>query len=80
MRLRIVCVDVDHGRAANVGGPVMTFPKTFDMDAPEELKRWLDYGRQWHDRFIEHVEILPGTSEEPMAHQPTTWKMPKGLP
>ena len=59
--LRIICCDVNCGAAANVGGPVHTAFKTFDVDAPEVEAFLLEFVGKggYTERSVTGVEILP---------------------
>ena len=61
--LRIICVDSDHGAAANIGGPVDTKHKTFEVDCPADLAAFLDDERSYRVRFIEAVEFCSDRRE-----------------
>jgi hypothetical protein len=58
MTLRIICVEVDAGAAANVGGPVHIRRHTFDVPCTEALTNYLNAVNQWVDRSIEGVEVI----------------------
>lgn len=63
MSLRVVCVSVDFGLAANIGGPVQQHFKTFDIDCPDvlALEQWLsahDGTKDCISRSIVGVEIV----------------------
>jgi hypothetical protein len=63
--LRIICVAVEYGRAANVGGPPHTEHKTFEVDAPA-VEAWLREKGGWQDRSVVGIEVTP----EPAGLQP----------
>lgn len=58
--IRIIVTTVDAGRSANVGGPVVTEIKSFDLSAPA-LEAFVVAMRhdKYIDRFVSHVEFLP---------------------
>lgn len=57
--LRVICVSVDAGAAANVGGPVHIDHKTFDVPATPELVKWLEVNpRSYISRSIQGVELI----------------------
>lgn len=67
MKLRIVCVETEYGRAANIGGPVAVAYKTFDLDAPPELATWLSGAGKWLDRGIRGVEVFSSPDQVEVA-------------
>lgn len=55
--LRLIVQIVDIGDAANVGGPVQTRYRTFDVDLPEvEAELRTDY--KWATRSLVGAELL----------------------
>lgn len=66
--IRIVCVEVDAGAAACVGGPVHTRYRTFDVDVPA-LEAWLREPKQQKWTYVERnthgIELLD--AEQPEA-------------
>ena len=76
--IRIVIVTADHGAAANIGGPVESSVKTFDVEAPavEAHLREFEYAKDqtkrlkqqlWWNRSVAGIEVLPAPpkQEEP---------------
>lgn len=61
--IRILCVQADHSASANVGGPVVTTGKTFDINFPE-FEKWLAEKQQWIERSVVAVESLPQPDTE----------------
>jgi len=59
MKLRIICRVVSFGRAAAMGGSVEQTFRTFDLDCPEELAKFLSKSDRWNDYWIDGVEVLP---------------------
>ncbi len=64
--IRIVIQETDFGNAANIGGPVETRIKTFDVELPEVEKhlhaaeKAKEEKRQcWFSRQVIGVEVLP---------------------
>lgn len=58
--IRLLCIDVDTGDAANVGGPVITVGRTFDLENTA-VEEWLRSVPDWHKRQVVAVEIIKGT-------------------
>lgn len=60
--IRLICTEVDAGAAANVGGPVNVYHKTFDAELPE-LEAWLREPKKmswsYTDRMFTGIELLP---------------------
>lgn len=63
MKARILCFEADAGMAANVGGPVVTRPRTFDVELPDEIGEWLNGSGGFINRGITGVEILAVPAE-----------------
>lgn len=61
--LRIVLQRIHTGDACNVGGPVTTSVRTFDVDIPEVEKCLRDTDR-WTDVQVIGIETLDATSKE----------------
>lgn len=57
--IRIVVQRSEAGMAANVGGPVHTSVKTFDLDAPEFEAYMRAERGTYEDKMVVGVEILP---------------------
>ena len=63
--LRLVCLSVDCGDAAHVGGPVHQRFKTFDLECPAELVTWLTENRSSYEtRTITGVELRGDLNNE----------------
>lgn len=58
-KIRIVVQESDAGMAANVGGPVTTIYRTFDVDAPDLVAVMSASCHSYKTRSIVGVEILP---------------------
>ena len=57
--LRIIIQTSDYGTAANVGGPVLTKFKTFDVPAPDELVEFMEKNQgKWNYAHIHGAELL----------------------
>ena len=56
--LRIVVLIADASMAANVGGPVQTWCKTFDIEAKELEQFMLCKDNQYREKHIVGVEVL----------------------
>lgn len=56
--IRIVVQVTDAGMAANIGGPVQTWIKTFDIEMPELERFMLDRSGKYQERSIVGVEVL----------------------
>jgi len=55
--IRIICADTDYSSAANVGGPVDTRHRTFDIDAPE-VEAFLKGSGKWNSRSFVGIEVV----------------------
>lgn len=58
MLIRVICNETDFGVAANVGGPVQTSHRTFDIECSESLASYLSLQDKWKSRTIIGVEII----------------------
>jgi hypothetical protein len=59
MAIRIIAHSTDAEMAANVGGPVTTSYRTFDIDAPEVETFLRKPWRNYEERGIIGIELLP---------------------
>lgn len=58
-QLRIIIQTSDYGTAANIGGPVITEFKTFDVPAPDELVEFMEKNRvKWRYAHFHGAELL----------------------
>lgn len=57
--IRIVVQIADAAMAANVGGPVQTWCKTFDVEAPELEAVLRDQSSKYREAHVIGVEVLP---------------------
>lgn len=55
--IRFICREDDIGAAANVGGPVQSYHKTFTDSA--ECERWINEKVEWNIRTIIGCEVVP---------------------
>lgn len=57
--IRIVCIESSYGAAANVGGPVHQYTKTFDISGPDADKcaEWLRSIPSHGERSVVGVEF-----------------------
>lgn len=66
--IRIIAEETDAGRAANIGGPVKTIYRTFDVELPV-IEAWLmePERKEWSyiDRAIVGIEIRQPPGETP---------------
>lgn len=62
MRLRLIVRSVSKGAAANIGGPVETEHRTFDVEATKEVEDYLlepiHMNDHWTSREIIGVEVI----------------------
>jgi hypothetical protein len=61
--LRLIVQIVDTGAAANIGGPVETRYRTFDVDLPE-VEAELRKADNWTTRHVVGAEVLAASSSE----------------
>jgi hypothetical protein len=60
--LRIILQGVNYGAAANVGGPVFTEFKTFDIEAPE-IEAWLSETIPYGHRQVAGAEVVAALTQ-----------------
>ena len=65
-KLRIICREDDARMAVNVGGPVQTLFKAFEVDAPPEAAAWICAQTDpYVVRTFIGVEAIAAAREEP---------------
>ena len=57
--IRIVVQVADSAMAAHIGGPVQTWCKTFDVEAPDLEAFMQPDGHTFRDKYVVGVEFLP---------------------
>ena len=62
--IRVVVQIADACMAANVGGPVMTWIKTFDIEAPELEQLLSSEGNPYREQHVVGVEVIPTLAVE----------------